>query len=162
MKHSKLFLIVFLGLALSLTGCFKKASDQASSGTGFESLDATQELSQLPQASTVSQQASVEILPVETSPVTQSAATMTSPAFETQPAANLTREQQIQTALKNAGLYTGSIDGKIGPKTKQAIETFQSNNGLKVDGKVGPQTWAALEPYLSGASASSVSATAVQ
>ena len=59
-----------------------------------------------------------------------------------------TRNKDIQKALKNAGLYTGSIDGKLGPKTKKAIEEFQSSKGLKADGKVGPKTWAELEKYL--------------
>jgi peptidoglycan hydrolase-like protein with peptidoglycan-binding domain len=59
---------------------------------------------------------------------------------------------EIQTALKNAGFYAGSIDGKIGPKSKKAIEDFQSANGLKVDGKVGAKTWEALGRYLNIAS----------
>ena len=59
-----------------------------------------------------------------------------------------TRNKDIQTALKNAGLYTGPIDGKLGPKTKKAIEEFQTSKGLKADGKVGPKTWTALEKYL--------------
>lgn len=55
---------------------------------------------------------------------------------------------EIQTALKNAGYYTGLIDGKKGPLTKKAIEDFQKANSLQVDGKVGPKTWAALSKYL--------------
>lgn len=55
---------------------------------------------------------------------------------------------QIQTALKNAGYYSGPVDGKAGPKTKKAIEEFQTANGLKVDGKVGPKTWALLSKNL--------------
>ncbi len=55
---------------------------------------------------------------------------------------------EIQTALQYAGFYTGKIDGKIGPKSKKAIEDFQSANGLKVDGKVGPRTWEALSKHL--------------
>jgi peptidoglycan hydrolase-like protein with peptidoglycan-binding domain len=55
---------------------------------------------------------------------------------------------EIQTALKNAGYYTGSIDGKIGTKTKVAIEEFQKANSLNADGKVGPKTWAVLSSYL--------------
>lgn len=58
------------------------------------------------------------------------------------------RSKDIQTALKNAGFYVGAIDGKIGPKSKKAIEEFQKSKGLKVDGKVGPKTWAELEKYL--------------
>lgn len=58
---------------------------------------------------------------------------------------------QIQRALKNAGYYTGKIDGKIGPLTRKAIEDFQKVNNLQVDGKVGPKTWKLLAPYLNAA-----------
>jgi hypothetical protein len=58
---------------------------------------------------------------------------------------------EIQTALKNAGFYSGNIDGKIGPKSKKAIESFQKANGLKVDGKVGPKTWEAMSKHSSPA-----------
>jgi murein L,D-transpeptidase YcbB/YkuD len=58
---------------------------------------------------------------------------------------------EIQTVLKNAGFYAGNIDGKIGPKSKKAIEDFQKANGLKVDGKVGPKTWEAMSKYSSTA-----------
>ena len=54
----------------------------------------------------------------------------------------------IQTALKNAGYYTGSVDGKIGPQTKQAVKEFQRTHGLSTDGKVGPKTWTQLAQYL--------------
>ena len=56
--------------------------------------------------------------------------------------------KQIQQALKNAGFYNGKVDGDIGPKTKNAIEEFQSKNGLKADGKVGAKTWKELSAYL--------------
>lgn len=55
--------------------------------------------------------------------------------------------KNIQQALKNAGLYDGNIDGDIGPKTKQAIRSFQEQNGLSADGKVGPKTWSKLSAY---------------
>ena len=54
----------------------------------------------------------------------------------------------IQKALQNAGFYHGSIDGKLGPKTVQAIKEFQSENDLVVDGKVGKNTWTKLQTYL--------------
>ena len=56
---------------------------------------------------------------------------------------------EIQTALANAGFYQGTIDGKLGPKTQQAIKDFQSAHGLTADGRVGPKTWSALQPFLS-------------
>lgn len=56
--------------------------------------------------------------------------------------------EEIQTALKNAGYYTGTIDGKLGPMSKKAIGEFQKANGLEADGKVGPKTWEVLSKYL--------------
>lgn len=58
------------------------------------------------------------------------------------------RNKDIQLALKNAGFYAGTVDGKIGPKSKKAIIEFQKAKGLKPDGKIGPKTWAELEKYL--------------
>lgn len=58
------------------------------------------------------------------------------------------RNRDIQKALANAGFYNAAIDGKIGPKTRSAIEEFQKAKTLKADGKVGPRTWAELEKYL--------------
>ncbi len=59
------------------------------------------------------------------------------------------RMRQIQTALKKAGFYQGAIDGKIGPKTKEAIIKFQKAKGLKADGIVGESTSTDLNKYLS-------------
>jgi len=61
---------------------------------------------------------------------------------------------EIQQALKAAGFYQGSIDGKFGPLTREAVKEFQRINGLKVDGIVGKQTWAKLAPYLDLSSSS--------
>ncbi|MFH1621683.1 MAG: peptidoglycan-binding domain-containing protein [Candidatus Omnitrophota bacterium] len=55
--------------------------------------------------------------------------------------------KDIQTALKNAGLYKGEIDGKIGAKTRDAIMEFQKKNDLKVDGVVGKNTWELLSEF---------------
>lgn len=56
-------------------------------------------------------------------------------------------KKDIQRALKNTGFYDGEIDEKMGPKTKKAIEAFQTANDLNVDGKVGPNTWDKLKTY---------------
>ncbi len=56
----------------------------------------------------------------------------------------------IQAALKNAGYYQGNVDGKIGPASKEALKSFQRDNGLEADGVCGRRTWDKLKPYLSG------------
>ncbi|MDD5465051.1 MAG: peptidoglycan-binding protein [Candidatus Omnitrophica bacterium] len=56
--------------------------------------------------------------------------------------------RQIQTALKNAGYYQGTVDGKLGKKTRRAVREFQKANNLPVDGKVGRNTWVILKDYL--------------
>jgi len=58
------------------------------------------------------------------------------------------KAKQIQLALRNAGMYTGSIDGKMGRQTKEAIKAFQRASNLPVDGKVGKNTWSKLREYL--------------
>ena len=57
-------------------------------------------------------------------------------------------KRDIQQALKHAGFYQGSLDGTIGPMTREAIRQFQQVNGLKVDGIVGRQTWDKLSAYV--------------
>jgi peptidoglycan hydrolase-like protein with peptidoglycan-binding domain len=56
--------------------------------------------------------------------------------------------KDIQAALKNAGFDPGSFDGKMGPRTRQAVKDFQKSKGLVPDGAVGPKTWASLSKYL--------------
>jgi peptidoglycan hydrolase-like protein with peptidoglycan-binding domain len=56
--------------------------------------------------------------------------------------------RDIQAALKNAGFDPGSMDGKMGPVTRQAIKEFQRTKGLTPDGKVGPNTWVELSKHL--------------
>lgn len=56
--------------------------------------------------------------------------------------------RNIQTALRKAGFYDGPVDGKLGPRTRQAIKDFQKSKGLKADGIVGRKTWQELSKYL--------------
>lgn len=60
------------------------------------------------------------------------------------------RIKEIQTCLKNAGFYTGNIDGIKGRNTRKAIREFQEANGLVSDGVVGKKTWALLSKYAEG------------
>ena len=54
----------------------------------------------------------------------------------------------VQTALKNAGFYSGKIDGKVGSGTKKAIQSFQKSRNLAADGVVGKKTWEQLQTFL--------------
>lgn len=58
------------------------------------------------------------------------------------------RTRDIQLALRSAGFDPGSSDGRMGPRTRQAVRDFQVANGLEADGKVGAKTWAKLETFL--------------
>lgn len=61
--------------------------------------------------------------------------------------------KEIQVCLKNAGFYSGKIDGVKGRNTRKAIREFQKANGLKADGVVGNKTWELLSKYESGSAA---------
>lgn len=50
----------------------------------------------------------------------------------------------LQVALREQGLYRGSIDGVAGPLTAQAVRAFQRKARITVDGIAGPQTRRAL------------------
>ena len=53
----------------------------------------------------------------------------------------------IQTFLSCNGFNPGPIDGQTGPKTKNAIISFQKENGLLADGIAGNKTKAAMRAY---------------
>ena len=50
----------------------------------------------------------------------------------------------MQTALKNQGFYTGTLDGIFGNGTLNAVKAFQKKYNLKVDGIAGQQTLSKL------------------
>ena len=50
----------------------------------------------------------------------------------------------VQDKLKRWGYYNGAVDGVYGPKTVEAVKSFQRKNGLTADGVVGPRTAQAL------------------
>jgi peptidoglycan hydrolase-like protein with peptidoglycan-binding domain len=49
-----------------------------------------------------------------------------------------------QLELRNIGFYKGSLDGILGPETKQAVEQFQRNNGLNPTATVDDETMEVL------------------
>jgi len=151
-----LALSVFLVIALS--GCAKKKAvhEEATDAINLDTLETSNAASQTANAATpatsgvsldaTTPQSAVAPSTEPASPV--SAATSSAPTL-----------RDIQTALKNAGVYAGAITGKTGPKTKAAIKDFQKANGLTADGKVGPKTWSKLSTYLTGSAATATAAT---
>ncbi len=53
----------------------------------------------------------------------------------------------VQKALMNARFDPGATDGKMGPRTLQAIKKFQRFTGLAADGLLGYKTLINLVPY---------------
>ncbi|MDP2941441.1 MAG: peptidoglycan-binding protein [Candidatus Omnitrophota bacterium] len=56
--------------------------------------------------------------------------------------------KQVQIALSNAGYYPGSLDGKMGKQTREALRAFQKAQGLPETGKADRATWKRLKGYL--------------
>jgi len=52
----------------------------------------------------------------------------------------------LQVALRAAGAYLGTVDGRRGPDTEAALVAFQKRVGLDPDGIAGPLTRQALGP----------------
>jgi peptidoglycan hydrolase-like protein with peptidoglycan-binding domain len=50
----------------------------------------------------------------------------------------------LQVALHERGVFAGTVDGVVGPVTRDAVRRFQARRGLAVDGIAGPQTRRAL------------------
>lgn len=48
--------------------------------------------------------------------------------------------KKIQEALKDKGNDPGEIDGKMGPKTREALKSFQTANKLPATGRIDNET----------------------
>jgi len=143
MKNLVLVLVVVFGLT-TFIGCNKKKKDEAAELNGV----ATENVVSVTDNANQNAADMTNSVPV----VVENASAVAAPEA-VEPATNADASVKptpklIQQALKNAGLYDGKVDGTVGPKTKKAIEAFQSQNGLKADGKVGRKTWKALSAYL--------------
>ena len=70
---------------------------------------------------------------------------------EEAPVATLSRAELIaliQTALAEAGQDPGTADGKMGPKTRTAIERYQAKHALPVDGQASQSLLAHIDGVL--------------
>lgn len=135
----KLYILIVIGTLAFLAGCNQQKSDIAT----------VSPLDQMGSSNAVTislnEQGATAVTPAETMATSE---TMTQEISSDAAATTTPTNQQIQQALKNAGLYQGPVDGVLGKKSKKAITEFQEQNGLNADGKVGKRTWAKLEPYL--------------
>jgi len=127
------WIMVFV-LAVVLTGCLKKASDE--------------NMSMEPAVTEEAATATMADANVSQGDTMQGKSVSVESTLGKSEAVEKPSIQDIQQALKNANLYEGKIDGIPGPATRKAVEAFQSEKGLKVDGKVGSKTWQKLEEYL--------------
>jgi hypothetical protein len=59
---------------------------------------------------------------------------------------NLSRDElrQVQMFLKEKGFDVGTVDGVLGPRTRNALLAFQRRQGLEVTGKIDQPTMTAL------------------
>jgi peptidoglycan hydrolase-like protein with peptidoglycan-binding domain len=57
---------------------------------------------------------------------------------------NRDQVKAVQQALKDKGHDPGSIDGMMGPKTRQALKDFQKAQGLSDTGRLDAETRAKL------------------
>ena len=135
-------LVAVMFAVTSLVGCSKKKQDDASmealNGVASENVISVGDTAAVP----------VIVENAETAP-TAAVGEMAAPVAAMMSEKPTTK--QIQQALKNAGFYAGKVDGDIGPRTKKAIEAFQTHSGLKADGKVGAKTWKLLSAHLNTA-----------
>ena len=51
----------------------------------------------------------------------------------------------LQTRLQDLGFYVGRVDGYFGPRTHDALSSFQREIGISADGICGPETLRSLE-----------------
>ena len=52
--------------------------------------------------------------------------------------------RQMQQALNNSGHRVGRTDGIMGPRTRQALQSYQKSKGMRANGKINRQTLADL------------------
>ncbi len=119
-------------VALTLGGCsmFHSSSPSTEGNAGATAQPAYSGSSQPSQQAAPSSSASMEAA----SPAASE------PSSHMSASANPSELRQAQQKLKDDGDYHGQIDGKFGPKTRQALKDFQQKNGLPQTGQLDQQT----------------------
>lgn len=56
--------------------------------------------------------------------------------------------EEAQIVFDSLGYDTGTMDGRIGKKTRQAVKEFQESIGLKSTGYIDKRTWMAVEDIM--------------
>lgn len=141
-----------LAVAFTMTGC---AGARLNKGASSKPLPPKERIAQLESESQAKDQ-EIRRLQQELETLRDQAAV--SEAYSYEPATNVKSAPstgalrvpgvtvtQLQRALKSAGYDPGTIDGRLGKRTKEAVRSFQRAEGLKVDGVVGQKTWNALK-----------------
>ncbi len=132
--------VLLVGVALFLAGCATTGSNLEMENQGLRTQVTTLE-NQVKEKDSEIESLELELSKLNTRPVSNKAKVVTSSKTEFS-------VTNIQIALKNAGFDPGSIDGKIGKKTRTAIGGFQKAQGLNPDGIVGNRTWEKLKEFL--------------
>jgi len=52
---------------------------------------------------------------------------------------------ELQHALRDAGFDVGAADGRMGPRTRSALKTFQASHRLRSSGTLDADTWRLLQ-----------------
>ncbi|MFA6600314.1 MAG: peptidoglycan-binding domain-containing protein [Candidatus Omnitrophota bacterium] len=148
-KFMRYSVLLALPLLLITTGCAsKKQTKKEISGLQAQVAALTDEVVRLDQSLQEARGGSAGSASVaQPSPVAYASAG-SGPMYRT-PSGFEVPAMDIQRALKNAGYYQGTVDGKIGAQSEAAIKAFQKDNDLEADGICGRNTWAKLKAHLS-------------
>ena len=115
-----------------------KATEMASTGSEVVK-DVTQQAVEKTTEAAQAVKSSTETAATEAVATVKEAASNVTEVVETTPE----QVRKIQQALTKAGFNPGPVDGRIGPKTKAALESFQKQKNLTV-GQITKETLLAL------------------
>jgi len=83
-------------------------------------------------------------LNAQTNPPVQDQRAAVDVKMDAVPALDAEGVRKVQAALQKRSVDPGPIDGIYGPRTKEAVRTFQERYGMKPTGEVDNQTLFAL------------------